>query len=52
VATCDPSTGYIDVFRDDDYRDRHEILEIPLWPFDDAIVIYEDDYYDDCDWCW
>ncbi len=51
TATCDRWGGTVDIYRNDDRRHRDEIVNIPLWPFDERIVIYDDDDYD-CYYCW
>ena len=49
TATCDRWGGTLDIYRDDD-RHRDEIVDIELWPFDEHLVIYDDDF--DCYNCW
>jgi hypothetical protein len=48
VGSCDPFTGSLDIYRDDDYGDRY-------WPggfYIDGGYYYEDYYYDDCFDCY
>ncbi len=50
TATCDRWGGTLDIDRDRGRRHRDEVVDFELWPFDERIVIYDDDY--DCYRCW
>lgn len=54
TATCDPRTGALDFFRDDDDYGLYDVVYYDDWYYDDYYYdpyYYDDYYYDDCLFC-